>query len=205
VSDSDLATSDITTNDVSTTKHGFAPKLPNDATMYLDGTGAYSVPAGGGGGGGGYPGGIISAPNFTSQSNWGANSVAGYGLYLPKDAVVTHLGFLPGNTSHATVNWSGALYGTNKTSSPSLLASTATQTGTTASTVAKAALSSAYTMPDDGFVYAFIFADSNPSFLFEASGPQAFWTSASLPWPSTAPSISANSGGRRTIVWGTPP
>jgi hypothetical protein len=39
---------DVTTLDVSTTKHGYAPKLPNDATKYLDGTGAYSVPAGGG-------------------------------------------------------------------------------------------------------------------------------------------------------------
>lgn len=38
---------DITTNNVSTTKHGFAPKAPNDATKYLDGTGAYTVPAGG--------------------------------------------------------------------------------------------------------------------------------------------------------------
>jgi Repeat of unknown function (DUF5907) len=50
VTDADLSTSDITTNNVSTTKHGFAPKAPNDATKYLDGTGAYSVPAGGGGG-----------------------------------------------------------------------------------------------------------------------------------------------------------
>lgn len=41
---------DNTTNDVSTTKHGYAPKAPNDATKYLDGTGAWSVPAGGGGG-----------------------------------------------------------------------------------------------------------------------------------------------------------
>jgi len=41
---------DNTTNDVSTAKHGYAPKLPNDATMYLNGTGTYSVPAGGGGG-----------------------------------------------------------------------------------------------------------------------------------------------------------
>jgi len=50
VTDANLSTSDITTNDVSTTKHGFAPKLPNDATKYLDGTGNYSTPAGGGGG-----------------------------------------------------------------------------------------------------------------------------------------------------------
>ena len=41
---------DNTTNDVSTAKHGYAPKLPNDATKFLDGTGTYSVPAGGGGG-----------------------------------------------------------------------------------------------------------------------------------------------------------
>lgn len=46
--DSDLVFSDITTNDVSTTKHGFTPKAPNDATKYLDGTGAYSVPTGSG-------------------------------------------------------------------------------------------------------------------------------------------------------------
>lgn len=44
--DADLSTSDITTNNVSITKHGFAPKAPNVATQYLDGTGAYSTPAG---------------------------------------------------------------------------------------------------------------------------------------------------------------
>lgn len=42
-----LSIADNTTKDVSTTAHGFAPKAPNDATKYLDGTGAYSVPAGG--------------------------------------------------------------------------------------------------------------------------------------------------------------
>ena len=45
--DSDLALSDVTTNNVSTSKHGFAPKAPNDSTKFLDGTGAYSTPAGG--------------------------------------------------------------------------------------------------------------------------------------------------------------
>lgn len=48
VTESDLSLSDVTTNDVSTTKHGFAPKLPNDASKYLDGTGNWTVPAGGG-------------------------------------------------------------------------------------------------------------------------------------------------------------
>jgi hypothetical protein len=49
LTDAQLSTSDITTNNVSTSKHGFAPKAPNDATKYLDGTGTYSVPAGSGG------------------------------------------------------------------------------------------------------------------------------------------------------------
>lgn len=44
--EADLSLSDITTNNVSITKHGLAPKAPNDATQYLDGTGAYSTPAG---------------------------------------------------------------------------------------------------------------------------------------------------------------
>lgn len=46
ITDANLSTSDITTNDVSTTKHGFAPKAPNDATKYLDGQGNYTVPPG---------------------------------------------------------------------------------------------------------------------------------------------------------------
>lgn len=44
--EANLSISDITTNNVSITQHGFAPKAPNDGTKYLDGTGAYSVPVG---------------------------------------------------------------------------------------------------------------------------------------------------------------
>src|SRR3990167_2117236 len=47
VKDSDLSTTDITTNNATTAKHGFLPKLSNSATQYLDGTGAFSVPGGG--------------------------------------------------------------------------------------------------------------------------------------------------------------
>ena len=36
--DTDLSVSDNTTNNVSTSAHGFAPKAPNNATVYLDGT-----------------------------------------------------------------------------------------------------------------------------------------------------------------------
>ena len=44
--DATLSVTDVTTNNVSTAKHGFAPRAPNDSTKYLDGTGGYSVPAG---------------------------------------------------------------------------------------------------------------------------------------------------------------
>ena len=40
-----LAFTDVTTANASTSKHGLLPKLPNDGTKYLDGTGAYTVPA----------------------------------------------------------------------------------------------------------------------------------------------------------------
>lgn len=46
VDDTTLLFTDNTTNNVSTSKHGYAPKLPNDATQFLNGTGTYSVPAG---------------------------------------------------------------------------------------------------------------------------------------------------------------
>jgi hypothetical protein len=47
VTDANLVTSDITTNDVSTSKHGFAPKAPNDTTKFLRGDGTWAVPASG--------------------------------------------------------------------------------------------------------------------------------------------------------------
>lgn len=41
-----LALTDITTNNASTSKHGFLLKLNNSATSYMDGTGAWSTPIG---------------------------------------------------------------------------------------------------------------------------------------------------------------
>lgn len=52
VAEGDLTLSDVTTANATTNRHGLLPKLPNDATKYLDGTGGFSTPAGGGGGGG---------------------------------------------------------------------------------------------------------------------------------------------------------
>lgn len=47
VTEAEITLADNTTNDVSTAKHGFAPKAPNDATKFLNGLGAYAVPASG--------------------------------------------------------------------------------------------------------------------------------------------------------------
>ena len=44
VTDATISTSDITTNNASTAKHGWLKKLSNVATEYMDGTGAWSVP-----------------------------------------------------------------------------------------------------------------------------------------------------------------
>lgn len=56
VADADVTFSNVTTGNVSTSKHGYTPILPNDATKYLDGTGNYSVPSGGGSSGSQYVG-----------------------------------------------------------------------------------------------------------------------------------------------------
>ena len=43
-----LALSDVPTNDVSVSKHGFVPKAPNDVTKFLRGDGTWAVPSAGG-------------------------------------------------------------------------------------------------------------------------------------------------------------
>lgn len=49
ISDATISITDITTNNASTSAHGFVKKLPNNAAVYYDGTGNYSTPAGSGG------------------------------------------------------------------------------------------------------------------------------------------------------------
>jgi hypothetical protein len=44
-----LTLTNITTNNVTTARHGFAPLLPDNNTKFLDGTGAWTVPPGSGG------------------------------------------------------------------------------------------------------------------------------------------------------------
>lgn len=100
ITEANQSLSDVTTADVSTTKHGYAPKAPNDATMYLDGTGAYSVPAGGGGGGFG---------TVTSVSVTTANGVSGSVATATTTPAIT---LALGAITPTSVAASGALSGT---------------------------------------------------------------------------------------------
>lgn len=51
ITEAKLVLADVTTHNVSAVQHGLVPKAPGTSTQYLDGTGAWSTPAGGGGGG----------------------------------------------------------------------------------------------------------------------------------------------------------
>jgi hypothetical protein len=95
--EADMSLSDVTTLNVATTRHGFAPKLPNDATKYLDGTGNYTVP-------------VASAvlPSFPAISNLELRlsaqlSTIAYG----SDGLVTSVSDLSGNGRTATNGSSG--------------------------------------------------------------------------------------------------
>lgn len=69
-----LALTDITTNNASTTRHGFLPKLDNNAAHFLDGTGAWGTPAGGG----------TSPVGYGTYASMPAAGTAGR-LYTPSD------------------------------------------------------------------------------------------------------------------------
>jgi hypothetical protein len=88
VTDANLTTTDITTNDVSTAKHGFAPKAPNDTAKFLRGDGTWAVPAGGG------------LTNFTEAENTAAPNGTVYVDSLTAAASTTNAdaAFIPKGT-----------------------------------------------------------------------------------------------------------
>lgn len=105
VVEADQTLANNTTNNVSITKHGYAPILPNDATKYLDGTGAYTVPAGGGG------------SSFTRQIvTSGASTTVTGGNYIltidPSSQLAAHTVTLPASPSDkdiVKINFGGTL------------------------------------------------------------------------------------------------
>lgn len=87
------APTDVTTLNVSTTAHGLAPKLPNDATKYLDGTGVYSVPTvtGGGGGSASIPTFYVDTTPIQATNNTQTSMLADY-LLFPSSQIPTGTG-----------------------------------------------------------------------------------------------------------------
>lgn len=73
ITDQNLIFSDNTTNNVSTTQHGFAPKLPNSGTVFLSGLGTYITP------------GIAASTGFGAIASRPAAGSAG-NIYIPSDS-----------------------------------------------------------------------------------------------------------------------
>lgn len=65
ISESILSLSDVTTANASTSQHGFLPKLDGNAAHYVDGTGAYTTPAGN----------ATLTPSTITQTNFVLNTV----------------------------------------------------------------------------------------------------------------------------------
>ena len=82
VQEDNITLADVTTDNVSTTKHGFAPKAPNDGTKFLDGTGAYSTP---------------NAGNIAGGFAWGGDGSDGAQTY---DGTTTILGMAPSSSTY---------------------------------------------------------------------------------------------------------
>lgn len=93
VHDTDLSVADVTGNNVSISAHGFAPKLPNDATKFLNGLGAYSVPAGGGASVPDYFGGALAVKPLAANFTLAGSTTLPPGAAISDGAAGMHLSF----------------------------------------------------------------------------------------------------------------
>jgi hypothetical protein len=119
VRESNIILADNTTRDVSTTKHGFVPKAPSDSTKFLNGSGAWAVPAGGSTSICGYP--LAGTANAFAQYNHAAGDFS-VGIYFMMMWTVTctSLRFAYDGFASKTVKWTVWDKGTAHASSTSL-------------------------------------------------------------------------------------
>lgn len=75
ITESMQSTSDVTTNNATTSKHGYIKKLSGTSTEYMDGSGNWSTPAGSGGSGGGFTDGGTNVYLTTSTDNVGIGTI----------------------------------------------------------------------------------------------------------------------------------
>jgi len=106
-----LTLSDVTTNDVSTSKHGFAPKATGSTSNYLRADASYAAPAGGGEK-------IIYATDFESESRMYGETIVGSGTCAVTYGLEQETGTTSG--SSAQDGWFLRNNGNVTTSSPYL-------------------------------------------------------------------------------------
>lgn len=85
IDETKLSLTDITTANTSTGKHGLAPKLVGDATKFLDGTGAWTVPSSTGGGSG-TPGGSDKYIQYNNAGAFGGIAPGAVGTVLTSNS-----------------------------------------------------------------------------------------------------------------------
>lgn len=192
--ESNVTFTDITTNNVSTTKHGFAPKAPNDATKFLDGTGAYSnpdttLPYIKAANAAGSPIKAISVGWINSFASGGTNSLTSgtiifIGVYLSTPQIITGAAFVQavqGNFTGDTSNVMG-LY-TYSSGTLTLVASTTddqTIWKNTVGTLGQKAFNNGTYVANAGLYYV--------GFLYHSSAQ------------TTAPGIASNSAAAATYI-----
>lgn len=133
VVEADLSLTDVTTANVSTSAHGFAPKSPNDSTKFLNGVGTYTVPEGGAGANPSASVGLVavngSAVTFLRSDGAPALDVtAAFAFTNLGSTTIT----VNGAASHAALSLTGTIFtgGTATTTKPQLLVEPAGTTST---------------------------------------------------------------------------
>jgi hypothetical protein len=115
LTESALTLADNTTNDVSTTKHGFTPKAPNDTTKFLRGDGTWATP-----GSGASALTLIPAPAYLSltgastQTTLSTNTTQSlYQFILPFSITVNKISMKTGGTVTTSGTWDITIYSEN--------------------------------------------------------------------------------------------
>ncbi len=207
VHDSDLSLSDITNNNVSTGAHGFAPKLPNDATKFLNGAGAYAVPPGTA---------AASLPIFMQAPYMNLTSVATIG---PSTATLLEI-IPPFNLTMTGIKAFVVNAGVSRTIAPCLYADGGTRTPAggallAAGAAVAAAGNSINTLPfaspvnllKDTIYWLGIDVLGGSGNLQLAAGDVTrngyyFFTQGSLPFANPAPAATSGTGGTAFTWWG---
>jgi hypothetical protein len=143
VLDSELSLSDVTTNNATSSRHGFLPKLSNVSTEFLNGQGAFATPSGGG---------ALDARGLTivqelsmqTALTLAANFISFRPVWLDNNILVTGVELL------LTGSWTGgtieaALYSLDSNHDPGTQRATSSTTASLSAGINQIAFGSTYT------------------------------------------------------------